>query len=344
MIDRTMAEIGALARQGGDPSRSILQQVEQIARAAPLAPEPYLVHGALAQAEGQPDRAERLFAEARLRDPRSEAARYFLADRYLRTGRDDQALAEVAAFSRLVPGASAQFAPALAGFARTPGAIPQLRTFFRSSPEFEPLVLGALAADPGNADLILALAGPADGSADPGWQARLVAGLVEQRQYARAYSVWRKVSGVRGGANGLFNPRFQKLSAPAPFNWTFSTQGGVAEPNGDGQLQLIYYGREDAVLAQQLLLLRPGRYQLRMSLSGQAGDGSAISWSVTCLPQNRAIFALPLKQGERQAAGVFSIPSGCPAQRLELTGTAGEFPKSLDITISGLALTRAAAQ
>lgn len=343
ILDRTMAEIGALARHGQKLPPTTLQHIKEIARKTPLAPEPYLIHGALAQESGQVARAERLFAQARLRDPRSETARYFLADRYLRSGRTGEALVEITAFSRLVPTAAAQFAPALASFAHTPGAIPQLRGFFRSSPEFEPLVLDQLAADVRNTDLILALAvGRPAGDPPQPWQAKIVGALVEQEQFTKAYDVWKKITGLPNIGGGLFNSEFDKVEAPPPFNWTFATSGGVAEPSGGGRLQVIYYGREDTALAQQLLLLSPGQYQLRMDVSGQVGDGTAIAWSLTCLPQKRAIISLPLKQGMRQAVIAFLVSPDCPAQRLDLIGSAGEFPRSLDFAVSKLKLTRIA--
>ena len=342
VLDRTMAEIGSYARNGQKPSPATLQRVADVAKSMPLAAEPFLIHGALAQQARDEARAERLFVEARNRDPRSEAARYFLADRYLRSGRTPQALKEIAVFSRLVPTASAQFAPALASFARAPGTTPQLKSFFRSSPEFEPVVLNELAADARNADLIVALA-TADKTPQP-WKERIVTTLVEQRQLNKAYEIWMKVAGVRGAAGGIFNPKFEQVEAPPPFNWQYSTRGGVAEPGGDGRLQVIYYGREDTVIAQQLLVLAPGRYRLAMDVSGQAGDGSGVAWSLACVPGNQPILSLPLKQGQRSVTADFAVPSGCSAQRLQLNGSVGDFPQSLDFTVAGLTLTRIAGQ
>jgi len=340
ITDRTMAEIGASARRGEGLSSTTDRQVSEIARRSPLAVEPFLIRGAVAQASGDEGRAERLFEEARTRDPRSEAARYFLADRFLRSGRTREALAEMAAFSRLVPTASDQFAPALAQFARTPGVVPQMRRFFRSSPEFEPLVLSNLATDARNASLILALA--RSGGPQQAWQAQIVGALVEQRQYSRAHAVWSRVTGIGNVTPGIFNAAFDKADAPPPFNWTFATKGGLAEPAGNGRLRVIYYGREDVVLAQQLMLLGPGRYGLAMEVNGQPGDGSAISWSVTCLPGNEVVFSLPLKHGQPANAGAFAVPQGCQAQRLALTGSIGEFPQSIDFTIAKLQLVKAA--
>lgn len=342
-LNRAMAEIGVLARRGQLPSPQILRRIAEIAVKTPLAPEPFLIKGALAQAAGRQQQAARLFSEARSRDPRSDAARYFLADHYFRSGRTEQALIEMAAFARLVPNGSTQFAPALAAFARTPGAVRQLRMLFRRSPEFEAPVLAELAADAGNADLILALAEPIEPSPlgpAPAWQSRILGELVAKGQFAKALEVWQRLTGERHTGGAIFNPAFEPSSAPPPFNWTFGTTGGVAEP-ANGRLRVIYYGRQDASLGQQLLLLPPGQYQLAMTVSGQSPGLGSLVWSVTCLPQATTILSLPLKPMSGAQGGSFSVPANCPAQRLELNGLIGEFPQSVDVAIGNLRLTKA---
>ncbi len=342
LTNRTMAEIGAQAARGKTPSPETLRQVDAIAAKAPLAVEPFLVKGALAQIEGQQERAERLFLAARLRDPRSAAARYFLADRYLRTVRVAPALAEIAALSRLYVEARAQFGPALATFAKMPGGVPQLRRFFRTSPELEPFVLAYLANDARNANLVLALWGrrPLDPKASPPeWQGTLIRKLIEQGQFAKAYATWRLVAGVERGAGTIFNPGFRKLSAPPPFNWDFSATGGVAEAAPGDRLQVIYYGRQDAVLAEQLLILAPGRYQLGMDISGALGDGGELAWTLSCLPRHDVFFRLPINRKGR-IAGKFSVAPNCPLQSFRLTALPGPFPQSQELAIGALSLTR----
>lgn len=344
LIDRTMAEIGARAARGQSLPPAILRRVDDIARKAPLAPEPFLINGALAQIRQQQELAERFFLAARTRDPRSQAARYFLADRYLRTGRTEQALAEMAVLSRLLPEATAGFGPALAAFARTPGAVPQLRNLFRSSPEFEPSVLSELAADAANADLVLALWSRTPSSTDPlaaEWRSKLVNTLVEQGQFAKAYSTWLRVAGVNDGRSTIFNPGFGKVSAPPPFNWKLASAGGVVEPLPGDRLQVIYFGRNDTVLAEQLLLLGPGRYRLDMDVSAPPGEGGEIAWTLTCLPAANAIFRLPVAR-KGMLSGSFSIPEGCPAQRLQLSGLPGDFPQSQEFSIGKLSLAKVA--
>lgn len=342
-LRQTMVEIGTRAARGQALTAETLERVDAIARKSPLAAEPFLIKAAVAQLARHDGLAERLLVAARARDPRSRATRYLLAERYLRTGRTVQALMEISVLSRLIGGASGQFVPALALFARSRGAAPQLKQFFRTSPEFEAPVLYELAGDPNDTDLILALW---SGSTEtpiqaPDWKGRLIARLVEQGEFARAYSVWSRLSGVAQRRGGIFNTTFSKLSVPAPFNWTFSSSGGVVEPTDGGRLQVIYFGRQDAVLAEQLLLLAPGRYRLSMEITGGSAEQSSVSWTIRCVPGRQVLSELSLgrERAKRQLEVDFSVPAGgCPAQRLQLTGTPGEFSGSAEFQVGKLQL------
>jgi hypothetical protein len=340
ILNRAMAEIGALAARGQAPSPSIVRNLELTARKAPLAPEPYLVKGAVARVQGRDDVAEKLFAQALARDPRSEAVRYLLADLYLHTGRPSQALAEMGVFARLKPSAAPQIASAIAASAKTPRATQHLRQFFKTYPELEPLVLLELAQDASNVELILAVRTRSPQDGPPIWLFPLASQLITKGQFAKAYDTWVMVTGIRRSRGELFNPTFEKLRAPPPFNWRFASSGGAVEPSGDDQLRVTYYGAENAVLAEQWLMLAPGQYQLSMDASGELGGESPIRWALTCLPQTATVLTLPLDRTAGDVRGIFSIGPGCAIQRLELIGSASEFPKSIDFSISRLKLTK----
>jgi tetratricopeptide (TPR) repeat protein len=342
-----MADVGEAAGRGQPPGPQTLESVRQLAATAPLYAEPFLVHAALAQRAGDYQRAESLLVQARQRDPRSRAARYLLGDLYLRAGRIIPALAEMSVLSRLLPGSATQLAPALAEFARTSGSVSEVRAILNDYPELEPAVLLELAEDHRNAELILALANRrSDPNGAPAWQAKLIHQLIEEGQYNEAYVTWAKIAGVEAGAGrGLYNSTFRTGDGPPPFNWALSSSGGgIAEPIGEGGgLHVLYYGREDLVLARQLLLLPPGSYGLGMDVNGALANGSSLAWTLTCLPDKQQLLNLPFdKNSETHAVfGRFQIPAqSCIAQWLELTGKGQEFPKPADFRISGLQLNR----
>ncbi|MEO7814687.1 MAG: hypothetical protein ABIR87_04495, partial [Sphingomicrobium sp.] len=123
MVERAMAEIGTAAAAGGEVPATARQALASVATTMPLRADPFLVEGTIAEIEREGRRAERLFAAARARDPRSQGARYFLAERYLKTGRILPGLVEMGVLARLSETASQSLVPALAAYARSPGGV-----------------------------------------------------------------------------------------------------------------------------------------------------------------------------------------------------------------------------
>jgi hypothetical protein len=338
---QVMGDVGRAAAQGQTPGRETLAEVEQLAITHPLNAEPFLVRAAIALQDGDNARAERLLIAARQRAPRSPAARYLLGDLYIRTGRPIEAMTEMAVLNRLVPSAGVQLAPALAEYARSPGAVPQVRSILASYPELEVPVLAQLSSEPRNAELILSLASQRPTQAPPpDWQRLMLITLVNSGEYDRAYAIWRKLAGAPDLRGGFYNPNFTDKSAPGPFNWQFAQgAGGVAEPAPGGGLQVVYFGRDTVDLAHQVLLLSTGSYRLTMNVSGDVGGDGSIGWEVTCLGANREVYRMPLR-ASGSASGQFTIPADCKAQRIALAADAPEVPDAADFRISGLQLTR----
>lgn len=335
MTDRALLAIAHAAVRGQSVPDATRADVRRIAIKAPLSPDPFLIEGAVAETQGRAAVAERLLLAARDRDPRSRGARYLLAERFFRTGRITAALIEMQALVNLQSRGIEAFVPALVGFARTPGAVPQMKAFFARYPLVESAVLSVLALDAANADLVLALASAR--KSDLNWRGNLVSALVNDGQYARAHATWARLSGTRAIA-GLFNPAFADIAAPSPFNWDFpASSEGVAEPDGKGGVDVLYYGRAEAILARQLLLLPGGHYRLAMSVPDTAGEAGAIRWVVRCARPAKMLARLPLRAGP--ISGGFAVPDGCDAQWLELQGVPNDLPRTTELKIRDLRLT-----
>ena len=341
----SMRKVGLAAAAGKTPSSDTLQDIGQLVRETPLAAEPFLVQGALAEKRGDLARADQLYQEARRREPRSVAAHYLLTDLYLRTGRAEKGIRELAELSRLVPAVTNQLAPAIAKFSHDPGAANQLRSAFRSNPQLEQPVLWFLAQDPSNAGLILSVASSTRSEAvpAPAWQERLLDKMMAQGQYAQAFAAWSRMTGSNNaGGISLFNPSFRKSNDPPPFNWSYgASEAGVAEPE-NGSLRILFYGRQNAVLAQQTLILRPGKYRLILPVTADSSDPRALGWSIYCLPDKRKILDLPLSSGAAgTVAGDFEVPpQACGALRIELDGKIEDSPATVDARIGPLTLQR----
>lgn len=342
LLSEAMAQVGEAAAQGQTPRPSVMANFRELMRVAPLSIEPVLVQAAIALKAGDTARAEQLLLEARRRNPRSAAARYLLAETWLAEGHIEDGLSEMALLARLLPGSTPQLAPALSQYARTPGATARLRRMLETNPSLKQPLLNALAADPDNIPQILELnrsvRDPAGIKSRP-WQSTLLKALVSRGEYQRAYGLWSQLSGVSGPRPLLFNEGFRELSAPPPFNWDFSSgSAGVVEP-GDGRMRVLFYGRDNAVLASQLLLLRPGAYRFSIGQSGKAAPG-ALSWLLACLPGRRPLMELDLSSSAPPPAS-FEVPaSGCDAEILELNGRALDMPQDSDLLVGPVSLQR----
>ena len=335
LTDKVLLEIASAAARGQIPPTAINADVRRIAARAPLSPDPFVIRGAIAQTEGKDGLAEALLSEARSHDPRSKAARFLLAERYFRTGRVTDGLVEMQVLVGLQSQGVEGFVPALVAYARTPGAIPQMRSFFSRRPQAEANVLTVLAGDAANADLVLALATNSH-DPQPDWRVPLLSSLAAAGQFEKAHATWLRLSGTQP-KSGLYNAAFKEDSAPPPFNWTYAnTPEGIAEANGKGGLDLLYYGRAAVTLASQLTVLQPDSYRLAMKVNPSDGEPSAIRAIVRCLPGNKPIADVPMRPGGVTAR--FSVPAGCQAARFELAGVAGDVPATTELTISDLRL------
>ena len=317
----------------------IFMLIDDAATKAPLAVEPYLVHGVEANVAGDTGAAERDFLAAQRRDPRSLAAAYFLADHYVRTGNAVGGIRQIAILARLTPGGAQSVAPYLAAYAQNRSNWPLLRALFRSDPAMGDAALTAMARDPANADTVVALTDVARRTASASWLSPMLASLVSAGQYGRARSIWASVSGARLDQRELlFDSRFSQSAPPPPFNWDLtSSTVGLAERRPGGNLHAMFYGQEDGALARQLLMLPPGTYRLSMRLLGGSAHPEALSWSLRC-DKGQELARIGLDQAAARG-WAFQVPTGCAAQWLELNGSSSDMPQQSDATISGLSLT-----
>ncbi len=337
---------------GGRVRPKVREAAMNALRRAPLADEPFFLAGITALIDHDEASADRLLTEARRRNPRSRYVRLLLLDRYLRSGKVVDATAEMNAIGNLIPNSTQILTAELARLVQTPATGPALIRALKRNPEPRDPLLEYLAGSGASPDLILRIARevPAPPQAQPGapaWQAKLISSLVDRGQVDRAYQLWRTFSNPRAPARkeGLFDPNFRGLPGLPPFNWYYpDTSAGAAERSASG-LQIDYYGRDDAELAGQLLMLAPGRYRLSFVAEGGAdGESSRLSWKVECLQSKASLGEFILRKltyAPRRLVGEFTVPAqACSGQRLRLLGTSGEFAKAQNATIRDFGLTR----
>lgn len=340
LLESGLAQVGDMAAAGRPVDQSLVDRLISASAKAPLAPEPFLVRGVDAQVSGNRAVALQSYLAARERNPRAVAPRYFLADLYLKAGRTEPGLAEISALARLVPQSLPNVAKYLAAYARTPGAAPQVKKMLETHPQLELALLNELASDAASARLILYLWSGRGGEEARPWQGRLLEQLVATGRFNEARTAWARFTNISAEQDALFDAEFAAQALP-PFGWMLASgASGIAEPQGGGRLHLVYYGRDDLILASQLMTLPPGRYRLSMNVSASSPAAKSLSATIRCLPSTSPLASLPLHRRGAVTASFSVADRGCPAQRLEISGDAPEFPEQAELTVGRLRLER----
>lgn len=322
----------ARAAEAGRPlDRQARTSVKRIAQRQPLSAMPFLIEGALAELDGDIDRAVSLYEAARRRDPRSGPARLVLAQAYARQGDTVQSLVELEAAARLQPESHRSLVPALAMMARQPGGEEVIVELLERRPRLRAPLLRALASDASNIALVLKLQ-PRSGKKmrDERWKEVAIGALVADGQVVRARRLWANWndSSDRGL---LADPTFSGTPKGA-FGWTvLNNPAGVATLSDGGGLEVVYFGRDQATFARQLLTLPPGRYALSTSFDG-GPPGDTIFWNLRCNRGSR------LAQIAMSAPEPLVVPAGCDAQWLELAAIAPASPEVVEVIIRRVGL------
>ena len=146
--------------------------------------------------------------------------------------------------------------------------------------------------------------------------------------------------------NGLVNGNFQEPESILPFGWKLGVGAGYsvaalpgagptsqdAEEGASGALRIAHNGQSRDVLAEQALLLSPGRYRLEGLWRWELGQSEMVfAWQVLCGPSGQAVedvrFGAPSQSAPTGEASwqafsqEFTVPeTSCPSQTLRLVG------------------------
>jgi hypothetical protein len=183
---------------------------------------------------------------------------------------------------------------------------------------------------------------------------RLVERYIYDKDYSGARRLWLGV--LRGGAAApaadVYNGGFVNLAAPPPFNWRL-TESDAAEVGfghaDDGRPALHILSRQPstAALAEEALVLPPGRYRLSVSAASEAGPaGDLFAWRLTCAQSEaETLGEVRLASGAaawRKLTGDFVVPpAGCGAQWLRLYAVPREGFQPAEAWFSAMAITPA---
>lgn len=315
---------------------------------APLAAFPFWDAARHATATGDATRARSLAREAVRRDPRLAAARLWLAQDAISTGRFDAALDHLDWLYAVAPDARTGIATAIAQLAMTPVSRAVVERRATSSPHWLPSVIETLVrlkADPGT---LFRVSGGADvrSGVATGDKSAIIRDLIARKDYDRAYLAWVATlpAGAVGPVGYVYDQGFRNLPGLQPFNWTLldSDVASVDYASGGGAI-ISYFGNGQARFLEQSVLLPPGAYRLTV-VAGVSSDGDANKaiWAISCGTGQAALASLPITaKGAPAPAGVtFRVPADCPIQTVSLEGAPSDYPATTEIKVTSVTVVK----
>ncbi|HKT54433.1 MAG TPA: hypothetical protein VJP88_08270 [Caulobacteraceae bacterium] len=308
---------------------------------APDSATPLRILGFIADREGNLGAARTLMQAAGARSHRDLLTQAWLFDDAVR--RDDYpTLFERAdATLRLDDGMEPALYPSMIRAAADPRAMPSLLAHLEARPPWRGDFLNAVAAsaDPAVSLTVLRALKQTSAPATDDETGALVNRLVRDGDLGKAYAAWAALlpKGTLAHPGDLYDGDFAPAPGAAPFNWRLNADPAVVAersqpPSGPAHaLYVRYEPTEPIPLASQMLLLPAGAYRLsgQVMFESSSQDGQ-LHWTLYCGGGWTDPLADIAETGEAGAWRPFSmrfiVPSGagCAAQRLQLSGRAGE--------------------
>ena len=153
-------------------------------------------------------------------------------------------------------------------------------------------------------------------------RAGLVNSLIAKGDFDGAWSSYVRL-GRGNGRTRSRDPEFQsQFSAATGFDWTLGPGSGGFSNIAVGAIEYAMPSGRGGIIARQLQVLPPGRYQMSGRSVGveQTGDARPF-WSVTCIG-GQEILRLPVGPSDHGPSllfgAEFTVPHGCRAQNVDL--------------------------
>lgn len=353
-----MFDMRRLGEFPGDPSRVLLfccgapgsapVPAQTVLAGAPLAGFPFAEKGQAAAEAGDTARARPLMLEAARRDPLLPGPHSWLASQAILDRDFDRAVHELSWLYALTPARRPEIAKVLAGLAAVPSASGAVERAIAKSPIWVQAVVGELITSKADPSVIFRMIGAASGT--PAGESvntdMLVQALVQRREFELAYLAW--INGLPESAMGsvgfVYDREFRNLPGARPFNWNLVQAGGAnADFMDGGGLRASYFSNAPADLADQLLLLPPGRYRLDTLAANTGGtDGNQAQWTLVCVGSGQmlGVLRIPLARLPKPARIDFEVPDNCQAQKLLLGGVPTEYSRGTEIEVRSVSVAR----
>ena len=326
--------------RGADDLHGVRHLARQALRRGPLEVRALRVLALVSQQLDQPDRAKALMAEAGQRSLRDAPSQLWLFQQAMARADYPAAFRHGDALMRRAPYRSS-ISPVLVLAAEHPLAVGALVERLSHRPPWRASITQELArTNPAAAFDVLSRLSRAGSTPSDAEVGHLVERMVGAGQVDQAYLVWVQLLAPEGLSRlaDVYDGGFDGLPGATPFNWRLSkspeASAEIAEaPQGGGKALYARFGAAGpVVLAEELLLLAPGRYRISTRAYTEEPDrGDQLRWAFGCAAAKFEPMAEIRSTDEtlvwRDASAVVEVPAqGCAAQSLRLTGRPGDLP------------------
>jgi hypothetical protein len=173
---------------------------------------------------------------------------------------------------------------------------------------------------------------------------RLIAKLADNGDFGEAIRLFDAIAGSarRQGSEQIRNPDFSTGSLAGPVDWQLVSTGdfgAMIDPRA-GILSVSSISQSPAVVARQLLDLRPGRYRLEVEMQ-QAVDGQPLSIAMACQQPDVAVanFQQPVSTG-RMTRDFIIATGSCRYYFLDVVSAASSVSQGIDLGIDRVSVRR----
>ncbi len=240
--------------------------------------------------------------------------------------------------------------------------VPEITRMLARKPDWAmPFLFEAVNSAPSSANLVAIFAGLKAGGAkiDPALAQNLISRTVRDNRFDLTLKAYQIAGGKNGNAGlSVADGSFSGAQGVEPFSWSYNSEAGLyadrtAVSGNDGRVVIRAEAGVSGTAIKQLLLLKPGSYQLTATAGDlSAEDRAKYQWTVSCAKTEAVIGSFEIKpNGAKSARSLdsFTVPATeCPAQWLALNVNAemdsdGTEPWIDDVTITRQGSARSAA-
>jgi len=316
----------------------IRAQAEQALVEDPLNAQALRILGQLAVGAGDETRAAKLMRAAADRSLGESVAVYWMMQHSLKDKDYAQTVAYADTFLRKRPQFVQHAIPLLDAMAESgdKAAVDALQKKLAQDPPWRQRFFAQLPGHSKDARTPLNLLLSIKGTAAPPSAADLgpyLSFLVNNKLYELAYYTWLQFlpADVLGRIGFLDNGDFEDAPSGLPFDWVITPGAGVSidiaerPDTADAHALLLELGpgRADFGGVSQLLLLTPGKYQLKGKIKGELRGKRGLQWSIDCAGGGPSLGEAPMFVGLAPTWTdfdiTFTVPEeGCRAQELRL--------------------------